>query len=177
MKEITKIVKNDSSLIPVITGLSALNFTQADIGIMLGYAGKNPKSWFQRLKSKCPSIEAAYQAGKDMADTALVVSATRAAMGYEYEEVTTTTKTDADGKKETTIRRIPKIKHPDVAMLKFLLVNRLPEFFQEKKNISVGNSRYLEGNEKEAIANFAAKLVKATTVDTKFEETDSDKVE
>jgi len=173
MKKITKTIKNNAALLPVIKNLTALNFNQADIGLLLGYAGKDAASWFKRFRKKFPDVESAWQAGKDLADVELVTSATRLAFGYDFQEKETSEEYDQYGKMVKKIERVKdKTKHADPQMLKFLLINRLPEFFQEKKNVNFSNSKYVKGNIKEEIAVFAGKLLKSTETDNKPEKSE-----
>jgi len=115
-----ELAKLDTSLIPIIKNISAMGLTQADIGIILGYCGKDPKSWFQRISKKFPDIQQAWEAGKGIADTELVVKAFQRAVGYDYEEeeveYISSTKDGIPLNKPIEVSRKHKTKHraPDV---------------------------------------------------------------
>lgn len=183
-----KINKKDLSIIPVIQGLSAEGRSQSDIGMILGFAGKDRKGWFKRLRKSFPEIDRAWQAGKNAADTQLVITAFQRATGYEFveEEVEYATKgvfgpNGLEVIKEVPVGRKIKTKHqpPDVTMLKLLLFNRLPEYFIDIKHIDLTNkSKLIKSDVRDEIASFAGKLLDAVeAVETGFEPKQDNKSE
>lgn len=139
MKDLVKI-----ETLPLIENLAKAGMSQADIGMMLGFSGTDARSWFQRLCKKYPSIEKAYHAGKDIADTALIASAYQRAMfGYEWEEeeIEYAVKECFDRGTDTVIlkdipvsRKVKKRrKAPDNGLLRFLIMNRIKNFKDDCK--------------------------------------------
>ena len=124
--------KFSPALLPAITNLVALGMSESDIGIIVGYSGKNPREWLAGLKKRNQDVKIACDIGKKMANVALVARAFQLAMaGYEYIE---TEEISKDGKIiETKVKK--KHAKPNVALLQTLLRSRLPEDFSNKIQI------------------------------------------
>jgi len=144
--KIQKRAKFDTSWLPVIQNLSGLGLNESDIGVILGYVGKNPRDWLNNLKKNHPEVKDAWELGRQIADVQLVTKAFLAATGYDYVQKKTklkpVTKYDGDGKEytkwiEAEREEIQKHVKADPAVLKFLLCNRLPEFFSETKKLEI----------------------------------------
>lgn len=136
----------DNNLLPVIQNLTAAGHNLSDIGMLLGYAGKNPAAWMSFLKNKHPEVANAVEAGARMADTKLIVTAFDAATGYDVEEIDIeyVNVPTIDGKgldKIKYIERSRKVKQkhirPDTSLLFKLLCNRLPEYFSDTRKFEV----------------------------------------
>jgi hypothetical protein len=134
-------------LLPVIESLMAEGRSIADIGMMLGYAGKDPKQWVNYLKKTHPEVKDALDAGSKMADCKLVTTAFDVACGYDVEETTVDYKAipepEEKGKKRKYkyIEEKRKVKtvhvQPKESLLFRLLCNRLPEYFSDTKHVEV----------------------------------------
>jgi hypothetical protein len=175
-QKITKQIEtNLQAICPVITNLSREGRTLSDIGMIIGYTGKDAKEWMKRLKRKYPDIEKAWEAGRDLADTQLVIKAYQRAVGYEYIETEEEWKeTDKLGNKlpnpictSKTVKK--KNRAPDVSMLKFLLINRLPEYFQDIKQVSIRRAKPTDSIDKGTLKNFAERLLTANIIDVEVE--------
>jgi len=124
--------KFNPALLPAITNLVGLGCSEADIGLILGYAGKDARQWIKGLKKRNMDVRDACELGKRMANVALVSRAWQLAVeGYNYEE---TEETYKDGKLvETKIKK--KHNKPNTALLQTLLRSRLPQDFSQKIQI------------------------------------------
>lgn len=157
-----------NELLPVIQNLMAEGRSLADIGLMIGYAGQSPKSWMSWLKNTHPEVSDALDAGRKMADTKLVVTAFDVATGYDVEEVDieyiNNPVIDSGGVRNKYIEksRKTKTKHikPDPTLLFKLMCNRLPEYFNDTKQVEI-NKRSLDikANVTAEIEGFAGKLI------------------
>ena len=163
----------------------------ADIGMMIGYSGKNPSAWIRFLKNKHPEVADALEAGAKMADAKLVVTAFDVATGYDIEEeeieyINKPIIDTATGKaraKYIERSRKTKRKHikPDPSLLFKLLCNRLPEYFSDIKKFEV-NKQSISANVdmNKEIGEFAGKLMqvanKRKKVESKQVETEVEQV-
>jgi len=149
--------------------------TSADIGIILGCLGKNSTKWLEDLKAECTSIEEFIEVAGQRADISLVAAAVEAALGYDYEEVDqfySTKKGEKNGKPimiSVKGDRKVKTKHAkkNDALLKFILKNRLPEYFQDVQKVEV-NKKTVEIKEVSAkeIKSFAGRLMEVIEGET-----------
>jgi len=185
--EIKKRARFDASWLPVIQNLTALGLNESDIGVILGYTGKNARDWLNNLKKNHPEVKDAWELGKRIADVQLVTKAFLAATGYDYkqEKVKYKAVTKYDGDKpytdwiETEREEVLKHAKSDPAVLKFLLCNRLPEFFSETKRLEIDKTILsLEGKDMEAeIKAFAGRLFEIAdnkTIDAEFVDKEAD---
>jgi len=162
----------DDNLLPVIQNLTAEGRSLADIGMLLGYAGKSPAMWMRFLKNKHPEVADAIEAGARMADAKLIVTAFDAATGYDVEEldIEYITAPTIDGKgldkvKYVEKNRKTKRKHirPDTSLLFKLLCNRLPEYFSDIRKFEIDKrSVNASVDMNKEIAEFAGKLMEVT---------------
>jgi len=128
--KIRKYARFDKKLLPVIQNLIGLGFSESDIGVILGYGGKEPKKYLKDLKKRYPEVRDACRVGKQIADIQLVVRAYQAALGGEYEEEERIY--DGNGNlRETRIRK--RLIKPDKSVLIKLLESRMPDLFGEVK--------------------------------------------
>jgi len=167
---IEKSTKVNCALVPIIKDLGNLGYSEADIGIIIAAAGKNPQKWFNNLKKKYPNVDDIGQLATTLANIQLVVAAMQAALGYDYveEEIKYKVIEKCDpvaGKVwdeyiEESRKVKPKHAKKDKDLLKFLLVNRLSEYFSDIKKIQV-DKRTIEfkGDMSEEIKSFAGKLL------------------
>lgn len=136
----------NDDLLPVIQNLTAEGRSLADVGMLLGYAGKSPAAWLKFLKNKYPEVADAIEVGAKMADTKLIVTAFDAATGYDIEELDIEyvgiPTIDGGGLSKTKfVERSRKVKRkhvrPDTSLLFKLLCNRLPEYFSDTKKFEI----------------------------------------
>lgn len=138
--------------------------TYADIGMIMGYAGKNLKDWVKTLIKKYPDAKEAVRVGKALADINLVSKAYIAAVGYDYEEkyFRTVKIKGEDGECEMDYVPYSKsCKHakPSSDLIKFLLPNRMPEYFRDVKYLEIDKrSVEFKGDINKEIASFFGKL-------------------
>jgi hypothetical protein len=132
------------ALLPVIKGMAALGHSEADVGLVIGYTGRNPEKFFKQLCEEVPEAAEAYKVGTQLANTELVTRAWEVANGYKYKETVKEyifeDELDNDG--NPTGRRIKtlvkeknynRVRDADSSMLKMLLISRMPEHFTDSK--------------------------------------------
>ena len=135
--------KLDMALLPVIKNLAAKGLNESDIGMIIGYTGRNPGKFLQNLKDEYPDVAIALGIGKNLADTELVTTAFETAVGYDFKETTKEYKyvdvEDAEGNvtgREKVLVKEKKIKKhmkSDASVLKMLLMSRMPDYFTDTK--------------------------------------------
>ena len=164
--QIEKSTKVNSALVPLIKDLADLGYSEADIGVIIAAAGKSPRKWFNYLKKKYPKLENIAETADTLANIQLVVAAMQAALGYDYieEEIKYEQKQilGTDKTKPVEVDRKVKHKHArkDKDLLKFLLINRLPQYFSDTKKIQVDQrSIEFKGDVSEEIKSFAGQLM------------------
>ena len=145
MSDIVKTkTKLDMALLPVIKNLAAKGLTEADIGMIIGYTGRNPGKFLAKLSEECPDVLIALQAGKRLADTELVTTAFETATGYSYKEqikeyvyddVVNEAGEPTGERIKILVKQKDSKKHmrPDASVLKMLLMSRLPDYFTDSK--------------------------------------------
>lgn len=166
---ITKKLNFDMSLLPVIQNLASLGKSEADIGVIIGYAGRKPGKFLEQLKKDCPDVAIALEVGRRLADTELVTTAFEAAVGYDYTEETKDFKY-VDVRNEETgevigrtkvlvkVKNSKKHQRPDSAILRMLLISRLPDYFIDSKKVTLTQIMDTDPTEDE-IRRFAGKLM------------------
>lgn len=124
--------KFNTALLPAIQNLTGLGCSEADIGIILGYAGKDAREWIKGLKKRNIDVRDACELGKRMANIALVSRAWQLAVeGYDYLEEETTYEI-VDGERiETDFKTKKKSVKPNPGLLQVLLRSRLPQDFSQ----------------------------------------------
>lgn len=141
------------SLLPVIQNLTAQGYSIADIGLLIGFGGRQPKSWMERLTNNNPEIKDAIELGKKAADAELIETAVKAATGYwiEEEEIEYDNLPffpapdkpfgDAKPMQHKYIAKKKKVKkyfvQPNSQLLFKLLCNRMPEHFSDVRKVEV----------------------------------------
>lgn len=131
------------------------NASIADVGTILGTLQDTNEKWLLELKKECSTVEEFCEIASKRADIALISAAMREAIGYDYTEVQTDEKripdtVDADGKiltwkwVSTGYKKMRK-RHQkgNDALLRFILKNRLPEFFQDIQKVEI-NKKTIE---------------------------------
>lgn len=159
---------NIEPLLPVIQNLTTQGHSLADIGMILGYSGKDPKSWLANLKKNKPEIQKAIEIGKSLADVELVRTAFKEATGYTIQEIQTEYKAvqdpaNPDKTKWVAVKKKknPKYIQPNTKLLFQLLCSRMPEYFSDTKKIEVNKqSIEIKAQTEEEIRAFAGKLMK-----------------
>jgi hypothetical protein len=166
---ITKKINFDMALLPVIQNLATLGKSEADIGMIIGYAGRKPKKFIEQLKKQYPDVAIALEVGRRLADIELVTTAFEAAVGYDYVEETKDYKIvhivneetgEVTGEKRRLIKHKVSKKHqrPDSAILRMLLLSRLPDYFIDSKKVTLTQVMDSDPTEDE-IRKFAGKLM------------------
>ena len=165
---ITKKINFDMSLLPVIQNLAKLGKSEADIGMIIGYAGRKPEKLMKQLKEQYPDVAIALEVGRRLADTELVTTAFEAAVGYDYSEETKDFKIVREVDEETgevseekrlmKHKKMKKHQRPDSAILRMLLVSRLPDYFIDSKKVTLTQVMDADPTEDE-IRRFAGKLM------------------
>ncbi len=153
----------DFSFVEPIARMTALGFTEKDLGFIFGVTGEAVHKW----KSRYPELKEEIANLKPVAGTHFVAQMTRSAMGYEYEEETKRFVPRVDEETgevgEVLQTRTIKTKHqpgnPQLAM--FMAVNLWPDLFKNKFEISKNETKIefkaeLTGEE---IKSFAGKLL------------------
>lgn len=151
----------------------------SDVGAILGALSGDVKA-LESLKKECGSVEEFVKEAGTLANVALVAAATKAALGYVAEERTQEYKKMPVGYDTNSqpimedIETGEKIKQihvkPSETMLKFLLSNRLPEYFSDTKKVEINKkSIEIKADTEAEIKRFAGKLLDAVAVDAEFE--------
>ena len=150
----------------------------SDIGTIIGCLGKDSVKWLKDLKKECTSIDEFIDMARARADIALVAAAIEAALGYDYEEVDQdyikTVKgydehdkpiiVDMPGNRKVKTRHAKK----NDALLKFILKNRLPEFFQDVQKVQIDKKTIeIKAITEGEIKQFAGRLMEAITENKK----------
>lgn len=169
---ITNGIEIDTKLLPLIKKFTSGGATLAEIGLLFGYTKKDIGKFIKKLENKYPDLAKSWEIGVNLADTALVATAFAIATGYSCEETKEIfrecVKYDSTGKPITvpikTSKEV-KTKHvqPNPDMLKFLLVNRLPEYFSDKRQIDITKHTDLGGVTEEEIRQFAGRLMEVAS--------------
>ena len=159
----------------------------ASLGLIIGCLGSDVKA-LQKLKKEAGSVEEFLSLAGELANVSLVASATKAAIGYDVDEVQTEyankvnpvyaygTKDQVLVKEVETGRKVTR-KHirPSEALLKFLLSNRLPQYFSDTRKVEINKTvKEIKADTEEEIKAFAGKLLEAVTVDAEWTDADSE---
>jgi len=152
------------ALLPIVQNLVASGMTESDIGVIVGFQGKNSDDWLNELKRHHPEVVDAYKAGRQIADSIQVAQMYKSAIGYDYEEVdeeweVVQDKTDPTKLYEVKVGEKRKHRHqPGNAQLAiFLATNRMPEQFKNrvettKKSFIINGKVELSGDQIERLA-------------------------
>lgn len=163
--------RNEIEVTTIIQNLAKSGMSQADIGMILGCANSDKKGWLRRLRKKYSDIDDAYRAGAELSDIQLVKTAFEKAVGYEYEETEQkfeyVGKGNFDKDGDPILEEIPvekvvkkKVRPPDAAMLRFLIINRMPQLFQDNNKRKKKVESEVIDNESDRIDNFVGDLIK-----------------
>lgn len=171
----------DPSMLPAIENLATEGYTDAEIGMILGFAKhEKDNTWLDALKTKNEIVKEVWQRGQRKANAKLVEAAMQQALPYDYEEVDQTWKVVEDPETGESVKVLTeekvKKKHKcgDTAMLKYLLASRMPEDFSINKTVNI-NHRTMTGTYKEEISSqeirqFAGKLLDFAETEAEFGE-------
>lgn len=125
----------------------------------------------EKLKKECTDVDEFLAIASKRANVAIVTAAIEAAIGYEYEETVTEMRSmpkyDENG--SPIIIDVPaskKIykKHSkrDPSLLKFILLNRLPEYFSDTKKVEINKKTIeIKADTEAEIRSFAGRLMDA----------------
>ena len=185
--ELAKRTALDNTFIPVIHNLLTKGYTLADVGMLIGYSGKDSEGWLRRLSADNTDLDLAIQEGIEAANIELIKTAFNECMGYWVEEEDITAqkeKITPKGKntyykwtekwKKTKKRFIP----PNTALLWKLLMSRMPQHFNESKRIEIDKkSIELKGEIESEIKSFAGQLMDALSDDIEIRRVDSREIE
>ena len=169
------------NLLPLIKKFTSGGATTADIGLLLGYTQGDIGKWIKKIKKKYPELAEAWKTGVNLAEVALVAKAMQLAFGYDYDEITVKYRNVSGSRTDTgepIIREVPdgrKIVRKNIKgdkdLLKFLLINRLPDYFADKKIIDVTKHTDVEAATEDEIRQFAGRLMevvdKRKTIESK----------
>lgn len=167
---IQKKITFDMGLLPIIQNLASLGKSEADVGMLIGYTGRKPEKFIEELKEQYPDVLTALEIGRKLADIKIVTTAFEAAIGckyieevkeYGFEKVKNEETGEITRKKILKkIKKTPKHIKPDAAILKMLLLSRLPEYFIDSKKVTL--TLPADGNVTEdEIRRFAGRLLEA----------------
>jgi len=168
----------DSSLLPVIQNLTACGATAADLGMILGYQGKDAARFIANLKSKIPDFKKAIESGLQPANALLIAHAFRSAIGYDYTEEELWYKLVQDPQNPEKLKEIPfkrkvfkKHKPGNARLLIFLAENRMPEHFKRAEQVhkSFNLSAEIPADEVRRLAGKLDDLSKEFTIIKKVE--------
>ena len=112
-----------------IEGWARDGLTDEQIAGNMGIKRQTLYDW----KKKYPVFSDALKRGKEIIDRQVENSLLKRALGYEYDEVTTTTY--PDGGEET--KRVTKHVVPDTTAQIFWLKNRKPDDWRDKKDVNL----------------------------------------
>ncbi|KKK89088.1 hypothetical protein LCGC14_2736610, partial [marine sediment metagenome] len=171
----------EKHLTRLVTELIKDNPNLSDIGTIVGCLGEGSVKELEELKKNSGSIDEFLEVARQRADIALVVAAIKAAIGYDYieeeQEIRRIPRTGADGCieiVETPGNKKIRKKHAKKsdALLKFLLMNRLPQYFSDVRKVEI-NKKVIEikSNTEAEIRTFAGKLL--SVIDSEFIKTDN----
>lgn len=165
-----------TKMLPIIRNLTSLGLNEAEIGLIFGYSGKDPRQWLNNIKKVHPEIVEPWKMGKKAALMEAVGTLWLESTGYDYDEIHEESSLrvdregnpvlDENGKKQYDIvkkKKVTKHARPDPSLLKYLLSTQLPQYFKETKDINI-NSKHLSLEakaqmNKEEIEEFAGKLL------------------
>jgi hypothetical protein len=173
----TKQVTQQKQLAVIVKDLVEANPNISDVGAILACL-KNDVKTLVEIKNESKDIDEFLDLAAKRANVMLVTAAIEAALGYDYEET------------EQLIRKMPhydengiieireiegdlkvKKKHAkkDNQLLKFILANRLPEYFSDTRKVEINKkSIEIKANTEAEIRSFAGKLL--DIIDTEFVE-------
>jgi len=148
------------------------NQSISDIGVIIGCLGTDGVKWLKDLKKECSSIDEFLELAAQRADIALIAAAAEAAVGYdfteeeiEYIKVVDGENTDGSPRvKEVEGKRKVRKRHArkNDSLLKFILKNRSPEYFQDISKVEV-NKKSVEIKQitESEIKKFAGRLLES----------------
>lgn len=178
----TKKQREEKQLACIVKDIIKSDIDVSDVGTILACFKGDVKS-LQTLKDECSNIDVFLEVAAKRANVALVTAAIEAAIGYDYVEtdqkISILYQVDDDGnvtKKEVPGELKVKTKHAkkNDQLLKFILSNRLPEYFSDIKKVEINKKSIdLKGDITKEIEGFAGKLL--DVIETDFVvETDND---
>ncbi len=169
----------DPNFLPTIQNLTAMGLTESDIGVIVGFQGKDPSDWLNELKRRHPEVKDAASIGRFIADSVLVAQMYKSACGYEY------TKQKFKKDKETGEMELVEetIEHQpaNAQLAMFIATNRMPEQFKHKieltkKGFIIDAAQEVSADQIERLAGALleeskkVKQVESQIIDAQFEE-------
>ena len=142
---------------------------------------KDDVKTLEKIKEECKDIDEFMDRASTLANIQLTAAAMREAMGYDYEDwdqkVSLLYRYDDHGNQvcnEVPGEKKIKKKHArgNETLLKFILSNRMPEYFSDVKKLEINKKTIqIKQSTAEEIKNFAGKL--ADVIEADFAETDN----
>lgn len=174
----------DPNFLPVIQNLTAMGMTESDIGVIVGYQGKNAHDWVNELKKNHPEVKDAAQIGKMIADSFLVAQMYKSACGYEYVEEEW--KLDEDTQEMVKVKEKVVHQPANAQLAMFMATNRMPEQFRHKieltkKGFIIDSTSEVSSDQIERLAGALmdeskrVKQIESTVIDVEFEDKDNAK--
>jgi hypothetical protein len=175
-------------LLPAMQNLTALGYTAEDLGIALGYEG-SPRDFVNNLGRTNEEVKDAIKAGQSLSNMQMIAQSFKTAMGYQTQNEIIEYKITVDPEtgEQTEIpvkRKVIKQEQPgNPQLLQFLMINRMPELFQNVQKIEVDKKQVTVEAKAELDADHIAKLagdlsdalqkrklVEATVIDARIDD-------
>ena len=160
----------EKQLAVIAKDLIKANPDLSDVAAVLACLKKDVKS-IQQLKDECTDIQEFLDVASKHANIALITAAIEAAIGYDYEEVdqsyeqvphysTSGVRTMKDVPNGKKVKKRHSKKNEQ--LLKFILANRLPQYFSDTKKVEINRkSIEIKADTEEEIRAFAGKLLES----------------
>ncbi|MEI7708155.1 MAG: hypothetical protein WCI90_07795 [Chlorobium sp.] len=113
--------KYEENFPALVEGYAKQGLIEREMALKLGIS----VTTFEEYKTKIPEFSGAIKRGKEIVDREVEQSLYKRALGYEYEEVKTTT-TEGPAGVTTITSKTTKVMAPDVTAMIFWLKNRKP---------------------------------------------------
>jgi len=151
---------DEKALAKIVTDVLKDSPHISDIGTIIALLGSESAKDLEQLKESCASVDEFLDLARQRADIMLVTAAIKAAVGYEY----AVTQEYKDGSSKQKKKYVPA----DTPLLKFILINRLPEYFSDTKKVEINRKNIdIKANTEEEIKKFAGKLM--NIIEAEFE--------
>jgi hypothetical protein len=148
----------------IVQDLVKSNPDVSDVGMIIALLKDDVKS-LEKLKKECTDIDEFLQIASRMANVALVTSETEQIIHKfpKYDENGTPFSLEVEGDKKVKKRHAKK----DGQLLKFILSNRLPEYFNDTKKVEINKKTIeIKADTEAEIRGFAGRLL--DVIDAEF---------
>lgn len=129
------------NILPVVKKAMTAGLNEREIGVLLGYLGKNPRKGLARIEKECENSTEAVKLALKLANSYLVSKLYEVAVGAKYEE--SISNYNGDGSPSGR-RQIKRVLQPEVGAVKLLVKNQLSNLFDESptaNNNSISDSK------------------------------------